>query len=104
MGLLRRLRRVTAGRGPTIGPTPADIEMVRRALRGEAERRGKPTGLSMTQLLEHSTESLRRVDLYAVIAHLEAEGELENLQQPSDGNMRFDLTARIGTSGTERRS
>jgi len=96
MGLLDRLRRATAPRGPIIGPTSSDVEMVRRALRGETQRRGKSTGLSMTQLLEHSTESLRHVDLYAVIAHLEAEGELTNLQQPSDGNMRFDVTPKIG--------
>ncbi len=95
MGLIKRLRR--AGHGPTIGPTPADIEKVRRALRMEAQRRGKPAGLSMTQLLEHSTEPLRLIDIYAVIAHLAAEGEVSNLQQPSDGNMRFDLTEKLAT-------
>ena len=94
MGLIERLRRATGG--PTIGPTSADIEKVRRALRTEARRRGRPTGLSMTQLLEHSTESLRDVDIYAVIAHLAAEGEVCNLQQPSDGNMRFDLAEKLG--------
>lgn len=94
MGLIERLRR--AAGGPTIGPAPADIETVRRALRMEERRRGRSTGLSMTQLLEHSTESLRDVDIYAVIAHLAAEGEVRNLQQPSDGNMRFDLTEKLG--------
>ena len=93
MGLIERLRRAT--RGPTIGPTPAEVARVRRALRMEARRRGQPTGLSMTQLLEHSTEPLRQVDIYAVIAHLAAEGEVTNLQQPSDGNMRFDLTEKL---------
>ena len=93
MGLLDRLRSaVGALRGPELdADIEADIAAVRRAIRAESERRGTRAGLSLTLLMEHADEDLRRVDLFQILAHLQAEGELANLDQDSFGNIKFDL-------------
>ena len=70
--------------------TLADIETVRRAVRAEAARLGRRR-LSVTMLMEHSAEDLRRLDLFQIIAHLAAEGELQNVEQDSFGNLKFDF-------------
>ena len=93
MGLLDRLRGVaSAFRGPELdADIEADIAAVRRAIRAESERRGVRASLSLTLLMEHSDEDLRRLDLFQILAHLQAEGELANLVQDSFGNIKFDL-------------
>ena len=93
MGLLDRLRgAASAFRGPELdADIQADIAAVRRAIRAESERRGVRAGLSLTLLMEHSDEDLRRLDLFQILAHLQAEGELANLVQDSFGNIKFDL-------------
>ena len=42
-------------------------------------------------LMEHSDEDLRTVDLFQIIGHLDAEGEIRNVEQDSFGNLKFDL-------------
>ena len=97
MGLLRRWRRLTpAASGEDACRVMDEVEVVRQALLEESSRIGRSTGLSLTMLLEHGASALRDIDLYVVLAHLHAQGEITNLQQPSDGNMRFDLTGRPG--------
>lgn len=93
MGLLDRLRSAASAiRGPELdADIEADIAAVRRAIRAESERRGTRAGLSLTLLMEHADEDLRRVDLFQILAHLQAEGELANLDQDSFGNIKFDL-------------
>ena len=39
-------------------------------------------------LMEHSQEDLRTLDLFQIIGHLDAEGEITNVQQDSFGNLR----------------
>lgn len=73
--------------------TLADVETVRRALRAEAQRLGRREGIAVTLLMEYSSEDLRQVDLFQILAHLDAEGEIVNVQQDSFGNLRFDLSA-----------
>ncbi len=103
MGLLRRWnRRTSTASGEDARRDIDEVEAVRRALLDESRRIGRSTGLSLTMLLEHGAPTLRDIDLYAVLAHLEAEGEITNLQQPSDGNMRFDLTERPGAQRRDR--
>ena len=72
--------------------TQADVETVRRAIRAEVKRRGRRR-LSVTVLMEHAEEDLRRVDLFQIIAHLDAEGEIRNVEQDSFGNLKFDVAA-----------
>lgn len=92
MGLLDRMRRtVEAIRGPDLsGNVEEELAAVRRAIRAEARRRGTRAGLSLTLMMEHTEEDLRRVDLFQVLAHLHATGELEGLEQDSFGNVRFN--------------
>ena len=71
--------------------TLADVDTVRRALRAEARRLGRRERISVTLLMEYSSEDLRQVDLFQILAHLDAEGEIVNVQQDSFGNLRFDL-------------
>ena len=73
--------------------TLADVDTVRRALRAEAQRLGRRERISVTLLMEYSSEDLRQVDLFQILAHLDAEGEIVNVQQDSFGNLRFDLSA-----------
>ena len=71
--------------------TLADVDTVRRALRAEALRLGRRERISVTLLMEYSSEDLRQVDLFQILAHLDAEGEIINVEQDSFGNLRFDL-------------
>ena len=93
MGLLERMRRtVDALRGPDLSAdVEAELAAVRRAIRAEAQRRGTRTGLSLTLMMEHTAEDLRRVDLFQILAHLHAEGELARIEQDSFGNVKFDV-------------
>ena len=98
MGLLDGIRRRLAAFSPQtvdVGSTLEDVAAVRRALLAEAARRGTSRGLSLTLLMEHTALDLVRIDLFQVVAHLEAEGELSNLQNDSFGNVKFDLTPRL---------
>ena len=89
-GLRARLAALSAN--PEVeAATLADVETVRRAVRAEAARLGRRRRLSVTMLMEHSAEDLRRLDLFQIIAHLAAEGELQNVEQDSFGNLKFDL-------------
>ncbi len=72
--------------------TMADVDTVRRALLAESERLGRRNRISVTMLMEHSGEDLRRLDLFQIIGHLDAEGEIANVEQDSFGNLKFDLT------------
>ena len=71
--------------------TMADVATVRRALLVEAQRLGRRERISVTMLMEHSDEDLRRLDLFQIIGHLDAEGEIANVEQDSFGNLKFDL-------------
>ena len=82
--------------------TLADVETVRRAIRAEAERLGRRRRISVTMLMEHSAEDLRRVDLFQIIAHLNAEGEVRNVEQDSFGNLKFDVGSLGEASGSQR--
>ena len=77
--------------------TQADVETLRRALVAEARRLGRRERISVAMLMEHSEEDLRTVDLFQIIGHLDAEGEITNVDQDSFGNLRFDL-ATLGTA------
>ena len=41
--------------------------------------------------MEHATTDLPTIDLHARLGHLQAEGEIINVQDDSFGNLRFDL-------------
>ena len=71
--------------------TLADVETVRRALLAESHRLGRRERISVTMLMEHSDEDLRTLDLFQIIGHLDAEGEIRNVEQDSFGNLKFDL-------------
>ena len=71
--------------------TLADVDTVRRALLAESKRLGRRERISVTMLMEYSEEDLRTVDLFQIIAHLDAEGEITNVEQDSFGNLKFDL-------------
>ena len=97
MGLLARFRRSVTGaaeRG-VVGPSDRDITNVRQALLREAERLRRREGLSLSLLLEHTDLDVTRIDIHAVLSHLEREGEIVTLAQDSFGNVRFDLTERL---------
>ena len=94
MGLFDGLReRLGALRAPpeVEAATLADVDTVRRAIRAEADRLGPGRRISVTMLMEHSGEDLRRVDLLQIIAHLDAAGEVGNVEQDSFGNLRFEV-------------
>ncbi len=80
--------------------TLADVDTVRRALRAEAQRLGRRERLSVTLLMENASEDLRQVDLFQILAHLDAEGEIVNVQQDSFGNLKFDLNSAGDSGGT----
>ncbi len=99
MGLLDRLRRRLSEvndvreASQAEAATLADVETVRRALLAESKRLGRRDRISVTMLMEHSDEDLRRLDLFQILGHLDAEGEIRNVEQDSFGNLRFDLAA-----------
>lgn len=103
-GLKRRFSALNEVREATQAEqaTLADVETVRRALAAESRRVGRRTRLSVTMLMEHSNEDLRELDLFQIIAHLDAEGEIGNVEQDSFGNLKFDLVG--ARSGQEERS
>lgn len=92
-GLRRKLSALNDVREATQAEeaTMADVATVRRALLGEARRLGRRDRISVTMLMEHSEEDLRRLDLFQIIGHLDAEGEIANVEQDSFGNLKFDL-------------
>ena len=82
--------------------TLSDVETVRRALIAESRRLGRRERISVTMLMEHAEEDLRTVDLFQIIGHLDAEGEITNVEQDSFGNLKFDLATLVASP--ERRS
>ncbi len=92
--LRRRIESITP-QTPDVGPTLDDVDRVRRALRAEARRLGRRDGLSLTLFLEHTALDVTRIDIYAVLPHLAAEGEIANVEADSFGNQRFDLTDKL---------
>ena len=104
MGLFDGLRRMLAALNDVREATQAeeatmaDVATVRRALLVESQRLGRRERISVTMLMEHSEEDLRRLDLFQIIGHLDAEGEIANVEQDSFGNLKFDLaTLREGS-------
>ncbi len=98
MGLLDRFRRRKAGApGETrqVGATMDDVERLRQALRDEADRLGRATGLSMTLFMEYTQMDLTGVELYELFGYLHAQGDIANVEQDSFGNLKFDLTERL---------
>ena len=99
-GLRRKLAALNDVREATQAEeaTMADVATVRRALLVESQRLGRRERISVTMLMEHSEEDLRRLDLFQIIGHLDAEGEIANVEQDSFGNLKFDLaTLREGS-------
>lgn len=92
-GMLRSVQQAEQAEAATI----ADVETVRRALRAEAQRLGRRQRLSVTLLMENASEDLRQVDLFQILAHLDAEGEIRNVEQDSFGNLKFDLAMSEGS-------
>ncbi|MXX48065.1 MAG: hypothetical protein F4Z38_07090 [Chloroflexi bacterium] len=92
-GLRRRLSALNEVReaSQAEAATLADVATVRRALLAESQRLGRRERISVTMLMEHSDEDLRTVDLFQIIGHLDAEGEIRNVEQDSFGNLKFDL-------------
>ena len=80
--------------------TMADVDTVRRAIQAEARRLGRRDRISVTMLMEHAQEDLRRLDLFQIIAHLDAEGEIVDVEQDSFANLKFSLAP---PSGAPRR-
>ena len=105
MGLLDRLRRRILHRidaitphPPEVGPTLDDVDLVREALRAEARRLGRRERISLAIFMEHTELDVTRIDIYAVLPHLAAEGEIANVEADSFGNQRFDLTDKLATA------
>ncbi|MDE2967454.1 MAG: hypothetical protein OXS30_08235 [Chloroflexota bacterium] len=92
-GLRRRLSALNEVReaSQAEAATQADVDTVRRALLAESQRLGRRERISVTMLMEYSEEDLRTVDLFQIIGHLDAEGEIGNVEQDSFGNLKFDL-------------
>lgn len=92
---LRRSRRAGAAQSPDrreVGPSLEDMARFRRALLDEAQRLGRTTGLALTIFMEHTDFDLASMEIYDVLGHLEAEGEIVNVQRDSFGNLKFDVT------------
>ncbi len=91
---MRFLRRLRAALRPY--PVPrrdpaADVAIVRAALEAEARRLGRRSRLSLSLLMEFSEADLIGIDLHTVLGHLQAQGEIIDVQEDSFGNLRFGL-------------
>ncbi|MDE2745804.1 MAG: hypothetical protein OXI41_07425 [Chloroflexota bacterium] len=97
-GLRRRLSALNEVReaSQAEAATMADVNTVRRALLAESQRLGRRERISVTILMEFTDEDLRSVDLFQIIGHLDAEGEITNVEQDSFGNLKFDLATLTG--------
>ena len=99
MGILDRFRRSptlsTRGMAARGVATLEDVRRVRAALVRESERLGRKENLSLSIFLEYGGEDVAAVEIYAVLGHLEAEGEIAIVRRPSDGNLRFDLSEKL---------
>lgn len=98
MGLIDRFRRrftVASSARLDVGMSEHHIDSLRRALLAESRRLERPTGLSLTVLLEHTDLDVRRIDIYEILGYLQAQGEIENVEQDSMGNLRWDLSDRL---------
>ena len=102
MGLLDRLRHrivhsVDAVRPHPIeiGPTFDDVDLVRDALRAEARRLGRSERIALSIFMEYTDLDITRIDIYSVLPHLAAEGEIANVEVDSFGNQHFDLTEKL---------
>ncbi len=98
MGLIDRFRRrfaIPSSARVDVGMTEQHIDSLRGALLAEAQRLGRPTGLSLTVLLENTALDVRRIDVYEILGYLQAQGEIENVEQDSMGNLRWDLSDRL---------
>ena len=102
-GLRRRLAALNEVReaSQAEAATMADVQTVRRALLAESKRLGRRDRISVTMLMEHSNEDLRRLDLFHILGHLDAEGEIRNVEQDSFGNLKFDLVERRDRGGLD---
>ena len=87
LGALNEVREASQATAATL----ADVDTVRRALEAEARRLGRRERISVTMLMENTEEDLRTLDLFQIIGHLDAEGEIANVEQDSFGNLKFDL-------------
>lgn len=87
LSALKEVREATQAEAATM----ADVETVRRALLAESRRLGRRERISVSMLMENTQEDLRAVDLFQIIGHLDAEGEIGNVEQDSFGNLKFDL-------------
>ncbi len=101
MGFLEQLRRAFPSRPAPIGDARADVALVRRELQAEATRLGRRDRLSLTLLMEHSEMDLTAVDLHGALGHLEAEGEIVDVEADSFGNLRFNLGEDFGEGRRE---
>ncbi len=92
-GLRRRLSELNEVReaSQAEAATMADVATVRRALVAESARLGRRERISVTMLMEYADEDLRTLDLFQILGHLDAEGEITNVEQDSFGNLKFDL-------------
>ena len=91
---MRFLRRLRAALRPYPIPqrdAAADVAIVRAALEAEARRLGRRSRLSLSLLMEFSQADLIGIDLHAALGHLQARGEIIDVQEDSFGNLRFGL-------------
>ena len=91
---MRFLRRLRAALRPYPIPQSdphADLTVVRAALEAEARRLGRRSRLSLSLLMEFSQADLIGIDLHAALGHLQARGEIIDVQEDSFGNLRFGL-------------
>ena len=91
MRLLRRLRAVLRPYPIPQRDPHADLAVVRAALEAEARRLGRRSRLSLSLLMEFSEADVVGIDLHAALGHLQARGEIIDVQEDSFGNLRFGL-------------
>ena len=91
MRFLRRLRAVLRPYPVPQRDPHADLAIVRGALEAEARRLGRRSRLSLSLLMEFSEADLTGIDLHATLGHMQAQGEIIDVQEDSFGNLRFGL-------------